>query len=109
MNEDTPQKGCQYISDLGEFLVKRARTADVGEMVSIVAKTPLGIEWSSSLKGDWFMQTPSIESLVRNWDGVSSVYWFWDAYFKDGSEVKAHVFVPPSMMQEIKNWLLEEP
>lgn len=100
-------EGCQYVEDLGRFLVDKARSVDAGEMVRIVAKTPFGVEWCSSLKGNWFMQIHSIEFLVRNWDGEAPVHWFWTAEFKNGSESKAYVYVPPVMMQEIKDYLDE--
>lgn len=102
-------KGCQDISDLGDFLVMKATTVNVGEMVEIIAKTPFGLEWRSSLKGDWFMQIPSLKKLILNWDGLSTVCWFWDATFHDGKEVKAHVTVPPKIMKEIKDWLSNQP
>ena len=100
-------EGCQDVTDLGQFLVDKARSVDTGEMVCIIAKTPLGIEWRSSLKGDWFMQIPSMKKLVRNWNEVATVNWFWDATFVDGSEAKACVSVHPAMMQEIKSYLKE--
>ena len=91
-------KGCQNISDLGQTLLDIARSVDAGEMVKIIAKTPLGIEWRSSLHGDWFMLLPSMQSLVLNWNGIAAVNWFWNANFADGTEAKAFILVPANMM-----------
>lgn len=99
------KKGCQPITDLGQHLLDQATSVDTGEMVEIIAKNQLGIEWRSSLRGDWFMQIPSAENLVKNWNEVGSVYWFWDATFADGTESRAFVVVPPGLMREIKDWL----
>ncbi|MBC7972634.1 MAG: hypothetical protein H7Z11_21340 [Verrucomicrobia bacterium] len=101
-------KGCQDAGDLSsqwKTFVDITRSIDAGEMTSIIAKTPLGIEWRSSLKGDWFMLLPSMRNLVLNWNGVAGVNWFWDANFADGTAAKAYVLVPARLMQEIKDYL----
>ena len=97
--------GCQYITDMGQALLDRATSVDAGKMIAIVAKTPIGIEWRSSLQGQWFMQVPSVRSLVKNWDGLSTVSWFWDAFFADGSNKRAWVEVSLEMMREIQGYL----
>lgn len=97
--------GCEDTKDIGQLLADRANSFDAGEMVEIIAKTPFGIEWRSSLLGDWFMHLPSVETLVKGWNGEAQVHWFWDAHFADESTGRAVVVVPPSKMQEIKDWL----
>jgi len=97
---------CEYwdIANIEKHLAEMATSVNTGEMVKIISKTPIGIEWLSSLEGQWFMQTESAKGLIKGWDGQSSVYWYWDATFKDGTEARAFVFCPPELLREISDY-----
>ena len=98
--------GCQYIQDIGQFLEDRVKSNDCGEMIGIIRHNEAGITWRSSRQAEWFMPNSSIQSLLRNWDGASGVYWFWDGTFIDNTEARCVVFVPSGIMAQIKQLMI---
>ena len=104
---DMEEGGCQDITDMGETLLEIARQANTGVMTEIVSKTPLGIEWNSPLKGQWFMFLSGMRRLVKGWNGYGAVNWSWNGEFADGTKERTRVTVPPEMMREIQDYLAE--